>query len=88
MRTFMQTAEEYLAIRRALGFKLARQGALLLKFAEYLDTTGVEVLTSRIAYSWAHESDQASVIWQSQRLSVVRGFARHLRGIDRRTEIP
>jgi integrase/recombinase XerD len=88
MIEFRQAAEEYLAIRGALGFKLTRQGALLLKFAEHLDTAGVEVLTTRIAYSWAREADQASVLWQSQRLSVVRGFAGHLRGIDPRTEVP
>lgn len=88
MRTFVQAAQEYLSIRRALGFKLARQGALLLKFAEHLDAHGVEVLTSSVAYSWAREPEHASVLWQSQRLAVVRGFARHLVGVDPRTEVP
>jgi integrase/recombinase XerD len=88
MIDFRNAAEEYLAVRRALGFQLARQGALLLKFADQLDAAGVQVLTSEVAYSWAREAEHASVTWQSQRLSVVRGFARHLQGIDPRTEIP
>jgi integrase/recombinase XerD len=88
MIDFHNAAEEYLAVRRALGFELVRQGALLLKFADHLQASGVQVLTSEIAYSWAREAEHASVTWQSQRLSVVRGFARHLQGIDPRTEIP
>lgn len=88
MIDFRKAAEEYLAVRRALGFELVRQGALLLKFAEHLHASGADTLTTEIAYSWARESEHASVTWQSQRLSVVRGFARHLQGIDPRTEIP
>jgi len=88
MIDFRKAAEEYLALRRALGFELVRQGALLLKFADHLQASGTEALTTEVAYSWARESEHASVTWQSQRLSVGRGFARHLQGIDPRTEIP
>ena len=34
--TLTQAAEEYLAMRRSLGYKLEQQGQLLLEFVGYL----------------------------------------------------
>jgi integrase len=83
-----QAAEDYLAIRRALGYKLTQQGQMLLQFVDYLDESGVSVVTTGLALAWARQPAQASQLWWSQRLSVVRGFARHLHGLDPRTEVP
>ena len=35
-----ERVEEYLVMRRSLGFKLAGEGRMLLEFADRLDATG------------------------------------------------
>ena len=37
MSSLREAAEEYLALRRALGFKLRQQGRMLLQFVEFLE---------------------------------------------------
>ncbi|MDQ1426907.1 MAG: hypothetical protein QOK39_383 [Acidimicrobiaceae bacterium] len=81
-------AEEYLAVRRALGFKLASQGRLLLQFADFADASGASVITPELCLRWARQPAEADPTWWNMRLSVVRGFARHLHGLDPRTEVP
>jgi integrase/recombinase XerD len=88
MSGLRQAAEDYLAIRRALGFKLGWQGRVLLQFVDYLDESGESVVTTGPALAWARQPTRGSQLWWSQRLAVVRGFARHLQGLDPRTEVP
>jgi hypothetical protein len=52
--------EEYLALRRALGYKLQTEGRMLLDFADSLDATGQSTVTVQAALAWATESRQAS----------------------------
>ena len=40
MSTMRQAAEDYLALRRAMGFKLDKPGRLVLQFADHLDRLG------------------------------------------------
>jgi integrase/recombinase XerD len=88
MSDFREAAEEYLAIRRALGFKFALQGRLLLQFVGYLEDSGASCLTTELAVAWAKAPADADPAWWGQRLSVVRGFARHLQAIDGTCEVP
>jgi integrase len=84
----MEAVEEYLRLRRALGYKLARQGHLLHDFACYLDTHGADHVTVDLAIAWSTLPRQVQPIWWHQRLGVVRGFASHQVAIDPRTEVP
>jgi hypothetical protein len=45
MMDFSAVAADYLAIRRAMGYKLAYQGQMVEQFAAYLDGAGAEHLT-------------------------------------------
>ena len=45
MSTLRQTMEEYLRIRRALGFKLETAGRLLPQFLDYLESLDAETIT-------------------------------------------
>ena len=89
MTTFAQHVEDYLRLRRALGFKLDEHARLLAKFAAFLDATDAEFVTIDLALSWALEraAPSGSVV-PAMRLLVVRGFARYMAAIDARTEIP
>ena len=53
MTDFQAAASEYLALRRALGFRLVQAGRMLASFASYLHEQGAERITTRIALEWA-----------------------------------
>lgn len=79
---------DYLRLRRALGFKLERPGALLPRFAAYLDAAGAQTITVDLAIGWARLPQGVQPIDWAHRLGAVRGFARYLHTIDPATEIP
>ena len=78
---------DYLSMRRALGFQLANAGRLLGQFVGYLEAHGADTITAEHALAWATQPAGASVHWQAIRLSVVRGFAAYLHGLDPATEV-
>ncbi len=80
--------ENYLKMRRNLGYKLERSGVLLPQLVAYLETAGSPTLTSDLAISWARLPTQASPNHWAARLAVARGFARYLQTIDPATEVP
>ena len=80
--------EDYLRLRRALGFKLTRPGQELPQFVAYLDTIGAQAITVEAAIDWTRLSVGAQPVTLSHRLGAVRGFARYLATIDPATEIP
>ena len=88
MSSLREAAEEYLALRRALGFKLGQQGRMLLQFVTFLEQREVAVITTKLALQWACEPSSGSQMWWHQRLVVVRGFAKHRAASDPRTEVP
>ncbi len=80
--------EEYLALRRALGYKLERASALLVDFVAYLERAAAEHVTVELALDWATQTANPDSGWRAQRLSVVRCFARYLHGIEPRHQVP
>jgi integrase/recombinase XerD len=80
--------EDYLALRRALGFKLEKEGRILPGFAAFAETAGAGTVTVDLAIRWAALPQGASPVWAAQRLSMVRGFARYLQTIDPAAQVP
>ena len=89
MTALADAAADYLALRRRLGHDLADAHRLLPRFVAYLDNSGAATVTigAAIAWSTAPDVDPASSVWP-HRMTVARGFARHMAGIDPATEIP
>jgi len=83
-----RSAEEYLALRRALGFKLHNETWFLPQFVAFLAAHRSEVITTDLAVRWAQLPAGAAPRWWARRLSAVRCFARHHRAFDPRTEVP
>jgi len=83
-----RSVEEYLALRRALGFKLYHQTWFLPDFVAFLAAHGSDAITTELAARWAQEPPGTSPGWWAMRLSAVRCFARHHRAFDPRTEVP
>lgn len=81
-------AADYLATRRALGYKLAQQGQMLGQFVVYLQAADAEHLTLSHALAWAQQPVDAAPVWWAAKLGVVRGFARYLSTLDPHTEVP
>jgi integrase/recombinase XerD len=81
-------AQDYLAMRRSLGFKLRGDGRMLTDFATRLDDAGQATITISAALAWVTEPQQAVPAHWRRRLSVVRGFARHLATLDPACQIP
>src|SRR5205807_1962912 len=76
------------AMRRALGYQLKRAEKLLAQFLTYLEDRGEERLRTETALAWATLPTGAHRSWWASRLSLVRGFAAHLRALDPATEVP
>lgn len=80
--------EDYLRIRRRLGFEMPQDGRLLEGFVEFLEQAGAERITTELALGWARKPVDAHPHTWRQRLTVARGFARHLATIDPASEVP
>ena len=88
MSSLRQSMEEYLAMRRSLGFKLHEAGLRLKDFVSFMEERRARRISSAIALTWAQRShDVQPIIW-AQRLGVVRDFARYLSAFEPRTEVP
>jgi integrase len=88
MSTLSGHAEEYLQLRRALGYSLGQQGQMLMQFIAYLDAHDADHITIAEAVRWARQPDGSSPSWRSARLSVVRTFARYAHVLDSRNQVP
>ncbi len=87
-RTTRERVEEYLAMRRSLGYRLVTDARMLRGFADWLEGTGQTTVTVAAALAWANLPAEASADARSRRLTMVRGFARYLAAYDPACEVP
>ena len=88
MSELRSSLDDYLRLRRSLGYKLERAGELLDDFVVRMDSAGERTVTTSRALDWATLSSDAGARWRAQRLGVVRGFTRYLLAFDSDTEVP
>ena len=88
MSNLRQALVDYLTMRRALGYKMDKAERLLGQFTAFAEERGETHVRTETALTWATRPAGADVIWTSRRLAEVRLFARHLRTLDPRTEVP
>ena len=85
----LQTAlDEYLTIRRILGFKLRDEGSVLPQFLNFIEDKGASFITTDMALQWATQPKNVLPAHWARRLSMVRIFARFCSAMDLRTQIP
>src|SRR5271155_3634532 len=80
--------QQYIAMRRSLGFDLLFAERVLRKFAEFADREGADHITVDLFLGWKKHYGSANSYTWSRRLSMVRVFAGWLQGFDPRTEVP
>jgi hypothetical protein len=88
MSAIRQAVEEYVAVRRSLGFELRLPAAALRRFAAFMEAEGATFVTAQLALSWATLPARAQPATWAGRLAVVRRFAAWHRASDPRTEVP
>lgn len=88
MTALADAVQDYLDLRRAVGFKLVAHARLLADLVADLDAGGASAVTVEAALAWATKPADADPLWWSMRLDVARGFARYLKVIDPATEVP
>ena len=79
---------DYLRLRRALGYRLARPEKLLGQFLDHLERAGEARITVAAALDWARLPADSGSSWWAYRLSTVRGFATYLHVLDSVHEVP
>lgn len=87
--TLRQELASYLALRRAMGYRMARPEKLLGQFLDFLQSRGQTRITVTAALDWARLPASAGTTnWWAYRLSAVRGFATYLHALDPTHEVP
>lgn len=86
MNRLRTAVRDYLAMRRGLGFKLAKHEGGLREFLSFLARKRSSRITVNLALEWATlNANQKPYDWAA-RLTVVRGFARYWSATDSSTE--
>jgi hypothetical protein len=80
--------DDYLRLRRGLGFQLGQHGSVLPGFVAYAAASGAETVTVELAVTWARLPAGIKPVTAGFRLSQVRGFARYLHAIDPAHQVP
>ena len=88
MSSLGEALNEYLAIRRALGFELREVAGCLRTFITFLETNSATHITTDLALRWATRPGASQPSTWAWRLGMVRRFATWLRAAEPRTEIP
>lgn len=76
------TAVEYLAARRARGYRLADHDWLIRSFLDDLERRGVARITVADALAFARQPPGADERWHKARLHVIRGLARYVHELE------
>ena len=72
MSKLQNVLDEYLAVRRVLGYKLRDTRLLLHQFVKFAEQSGTAYITTDQALKWATEPAHARQTWWAKRLGVVR----------------
>ena len=87
MKGLQKAVEEYLSMRRALGFKLKNTARSLFDFVAFYEKQGASHITIPLALQWVQCMPARPAEW-ARRLSCVRCFARYWSATDPKTQIP
>jgi integrase/recombinase XerD len=80
--------EEYLELRRRLGFKLRGVRYELTKFVRFARQEKALFITTKLALRWASQIEGGHPAYSTTRLSMLRRFADYMSSVDPRTEVP
>src|SRR2546426_2427241 len=85
MTTLRKAVDEYLTMRRNLGFQLHDAGVGLLRFVTFMEKHRASYITQQLALKWAQQPSTVQPAEWARRLSFVRTFARYRIATDRKS---
>ena len=88
MKRLEQALNDYLRIRRSLGYRLREPEGLLRNFIAFLQAERVSYITRQVALRWATQPAKAQPATWAGRLGIIRRFAIWHSATEPRTEIP
>jgi integrase/recombinase XerD len=83
-----EAMQQYLAIRRSLGFELINADSTLRSFVAFAEREAASHVTVNLALRWVKLSTAKESATLADRLNIVRRFAIWRSAVDRRTEVP
>jgi len=87
MKSLNHHLDDYLRLRRQLGYKMDEAAALLRNFVRFAQQEGAAVIKSKLALRWAAQPN-IKPTQSGCRLGMVRRFAAYVSAYDTRTEVP
>lgn len=88
MTSWRTAVEDYVGLRRSLGFKLLEAKVGLIQFASFLEQRRATRITIPLAMEWAQQDKTARPAEWARRLTFVAACARHWSAHDSQTEVP
>jgi integrase/recombinase XerD len=88
MTSLRKAVDDYLAMRRALGFKLRLHAGVLRDFTAFLKSEDASHITTDLVLRWATQPVGVQPANYARRLSIARRFAQFVSASDPRTEVP
>ncbi|MBS0343911.1 MAG: tyrosine-type recombinase/integrase [Proteobacteria bacterium] len=88
MNSLREAMQDYLALRRSLGFRMYEASLKLPQFVDFMEQRNASHITIALALEWAQQRVSVRPPEWARRLSFVRGLARYLSATDPLTEIP
>ena len=87
MKPLGRMAEEYLALRRSLGFKLIDAEYVLRWFIDFMRREHKAHITTESVLRWIHSSN-ISPATKNSRFTTIRKFAQYAHALDEHHEVP
>jgi integrase/recombinase XerD len=88
MKSLGNHVQDYLTLRRRLGFKLRGTGVLLRQFVRFAKANGAARITTQAAVRWATQRPESEPVTIAARYRTIRLFALYLNTLDPRSEVP
>ena len=88
MSALREAMQQYLSLRRSLGFKLIKVESTLRSFVAFTEREAASHITTELALRWVKLSTAKEPATLADRLNIVRRFAIWRSAVDDRTEVP
>jgi integrase/recombinase XerD len=83
-----ESLQEYLTLRRSLGYQLITSACDLRNFVAFLEAEGASYITTQLSLRWVGQPTAVQPATRAARLATIRRFAAWRSATDPRTEVP
>jgi integrase len=88
MSELRQAIDQYLALRRSLGFELREPEFVLRRFVAFAEREGAAYISTDLVLRWTKQPSKAQPATWASWVAIVQRFARWWSATDPRTEVP